>query len=488
MSAFKEIKRDFILDLAKSSMNDWKASGKYLGLAEAVVPGRLFDRWNKKFYAQTEVKLTDQPRLVNHFKLGADPEFVFVVDGKVIHASGLGLKAGLAFGADNNGRLAELRPKPSRSALRVVASLYAELCFLAQWNPGLTQYAWVASPFAERDGLGGHVHFGRWKKLREAEVNALDWVMKLLTAAGVINLAAQRNRLATNLYGKFGDIRVQSHGYEYRTFPTWLGSPKHAHLFLTLAKLAVHAPSMFDGVHSPIGTLVAQRHIENILAYYQDLDDDAKIARCYFKGCCVPNDGNIQKNWNIVPVFGAEGRAETDIVPQIVAPSEQHIKEMFSLLTTGKMVFETKQPFEILRFPKGYTPFQHFMATDRRPDLGELVWDMAMVPMKIPLGMVGSHIAPDMSLHVTRPLFDLIQGSFKDRVFKTPDGTVATLYLVNSEHIGISLPAWLLGHEYKSWTKSFLTESGIFPFVRFGQEHVQKEWKMRSNERLLLRA
>ena len=60
------------------------------------------------------------PRLLNHFKLGADPEFAFLNEGKQHSAHDFGLRAGLCFGADNNGRLVELRPRASRYAVEVV--------------------------------------------------------------------------------------------------------------------------------------------------------------------------------------------------------------------------------------------------------------------------------------------------------------------------------------------------------------------------------
>src|SRR5581483_4609146 len=45
-------------------------------------------------------------------------------------------------------------------------------------------------------------------------------------------------------YGMPGDFRLQTHGYEYRTFPSWLDSPALAFISITLAKLCVHCPGL----------------------------------------------------------------------------------------------------------------------------------------------------------------------------------------------------------------------------------------------------
>lgn len=484
MSTYKEIKRDFLLDLARSAGFTWKF-GRYPELAAAgTVPERLFERWVKRFYKQVPVTLSDTPRLVNHFKLGADPEFVFIQEGKVAHATQLGLKAGLAIGADNNGRLAELRPAPSRFALEVVASMYAEFCFLAQWNPGLTKLSWIAQPFVERDGLGGHIHFGRWGKMRAKESSALDTVMVLLERAGCISRIHQRDRIATKLYGRYGDIRPQAHGYEYRTFPTWVACPKHAHLYLTLAKLAVFNPGMFEMF---VGEHAAQT-IKNILHYYANLDDDARIALCYLNKCWHPPVGDIQKAWNVFPIFQNAGCLETDIIPPTIAPKAAHIKSMFDYLTTGVWL-PVKETFEPLRFPEGFKPFQSVLITDRRPELGELVWDMALVPMKYKMTSPGVHQPPDVTLRVSPLLYGMIKEKLHGGRFRTPDGVVCVVsQIIGPDQITISFPIWLLNKRYKKWLKKFLTEDGIFPFVKLGQLYTPRVWKVREDEKLILRA
>ena len=488
MSTYKEIKRDFIRDLATSSSQTWKF-GDYPEMVDrGEVPVHLFEKWTTRFYKQTPIQLSDKPRLVNHFKLGADPEFAFMSDGRMAYASKLGLRAGLAIGADNNGRLAELRPKPSKFALRVVASMYAEFCFLAQWNPALTKYTWYAQPFVEKDGLGGHIHFGRWAKLRNLEVQALDTLMYLLEKAGCISRTHQKMRLETRLYGRMGDIRPQAHGYEYRTFPTWVSSVRHSHLYLTLAKLAVFDPKLFLRMRHISGALEAEAVLKNILNFYKDQDDDAKIALLYVDQCWRPPTGDIQADWNIRPVFSNPGKPATDILPQSIAPKEAHVRAVFEYLTTGKWS-EVNEVFDLLRFPEGYQPFQSVLLTDRRPELGELVWDMARVPMGYKLGNIACHQAPDASLRVSQLLFGMIVSKLPNGMFRTPDRTVCNITIpFGMETIDISFPYWLLKKEHRKWLRKFLTEDGIFPFVRLGQQASPRDWKIRLNEQVLLQA
>lgn len=490
MSVFKEIKRDFIYDLARSQYTTWNF-GQYSDLAGRIIPEKTLDRWVASFYKKQECFLNDKPRVVNHFKLGADPEFVFMQDGEIVHANLLGLKAGLCVGADNNGRLAELRPKPSKSALHVVASLYAELCFIAQWNPGLIKYTWYASPFAGKDGLGGHIHFGRWsnKLKQDIEVNALDKVMTLMIGVGLVETKLQQYRLKTGLYGKFRDIRPQMHGYEYRTFPSWLGCPRQTHLYLTLAKLAVHMPQMF-GLITPTWTIGQSRNfINNVLSFFQNLDDDARIAKNYFEYCLLPPVGNIQKAWNIQPVFRDVAKRKDEILPPIIAPNETHLKIIFEYLTKG--IFPINKPvvFEPLMFPKGYEPFQHVTNTERQPDLGELVWDLALIPIGVSLESVNSHSRGDATLHLSPVLYELVKAKLKETKITLPDGThLKITNSIGTTNAAISFPSFVLKRLYSGWLKKYLVESGVFPFVRLGQVGNPDEWKINVKERLLLRA
>src|SRR5579862_4157678 len=191
-----------------------------------IEPSRL-ERWYKKLYRAEARPTPVSGRLINHFMLGADPEFVFSDGLKRVDARSLNLKAGPAFGADNNGRLCELRPAASRSALAVLASMWLAMRWMVIFHPETLSYNWRAGSYFEGDGLGGHIHFGRKRlKLRDREVGTLDRLAHLQFQAGIFDREEGRMRVRHaqgapqgQPYGALSDIRQQPHGYEYRTLP-----------------------------------------------------------------------------------------------------------------------------------------------------------------------------------------------------------------------------------------------------------------------------
>ena len=196
--------------------------------------------------------------LSNPFLIGADPEFMVLrpnalVEGaqmSELYASHMGLRTGVAFGSDLSGRQVELRPRASRSTLSVVASLQVTLRWFGYWLNVLQQPSWgscsfVSAPFFNNDGLGGHIHFGRRrKKQRNIETAALDKLYKHLLKTGAFDEEGCSLRSSITGYGKLSDVRQQKHGYEYRTYPTWISSPAQAMLVLTLAKLTILEPEI----------------------------------------------------------------------------------------------------------------------------------------------------------------------------------------------------------------------------------------------------
>src|SRR3990167_7205171 len=109
MSEFSEIKKDFRRLLVERGID----SPAHEMIAGLPVPPPLLQQWMSRFYQLPDLSLLGG-RLVNHFKVGADPEFVFLSMAELARrdASAFGLAAGVAFGADNCGRIAELRPHP----------------------------------------------------------------------------------------------------------------------------------------------------------------------------------------------------------------------------------------------------------------------------------------------------------------------------------------------------------------------------------------
>ncbi|TJY44247.1 hypothetical protein E5161_02335 [Cohnella pontilimi] len=176
-------------------------------------------------------------------KLGADPEFVLMSpEGKVVPASRFLTPDGAA-GCDSlviRGvkvwPLAELRPEPAEEPRAVAADLRRLLGAAARRFRGAPPLAWRAGAWPVRGlPLGGHVHVSgaalTGERLRALD-NAVALPLRLLEPPGA---AARRPR-----YGALGDFRRQPHGgFEYRTPPSWLVSPRLTVGVLALAKIAV---------------------------------------------------------------------------------------------------------------------------------------------------------------------------------------------------------------------------------------------------------
>lgn len=173
--------------------------------------------------------------------LGMDPEFVLLSkSGKVVPASRFFPRGG-EVGFDRTsvpGRtgvhpLAELRPAPSSEPAQLIRSLRRTMWMAARQldDPELR---WIAGGMPVKGlPLGGHIHFSG-VGLNSALVRALDNYLALpLMLLEDESTAARRRR-----YGKPGDIRRKAHGgFEYRTLPSLLVSPRITKGAVALAKL-----------------------------------------------------------------------------------------------------------------------------------------------------------------------------------------------------------------------------------------------------------
>lgn len=173
--------------------------------------------------------------------LGMDPEFVLLNEsGKVVPASRFFAMRG-EVGCDNAtvpGRagvhpLAELRPAPSGEPEALIRSLRRTMWTAAVriGDPALT---WRAGGMPVPGlPLGGHIHLSG-VGLTAALVRALDNYMALPLLLLEDETAARRRRR----YGKPGDVRRKSHGgFEYRTLPSLIVSPRLTKGAVALAKL-----------------------------------------------------------------------------------------------------------------------------------------------------------------------------------------------------------------------------------------------------------
>lgn len=357
------------------------------------VPPHLVERWTERFYkVKRPTSLPVCPRLLNHFKVGADPEFALLLNGKQQAASEYGLLAGLAFGADNNGRLVELRPRASRFVLEVLASILVELRWFAIMKPTVLPLTWKAGAYSGLDGLGGHVHFGHKQTSLTAakagkgrlslEVEALDKVNRLLHAVGMFSTEemALRNQ---KKYGMLGDWRPQVHGYEYRSFPSWMGSPWIAYLTMVLAKLAVLQPQTFCALKIiPGQASLGRKQVRSLLAYFKGLDDDALLAYCGMDVWGIPAfpslNADFKQAWGILETPMPPGKLPT-ILPLSMPPSLYDVQNMFLHILQGRSLYGAQQtepnwPFQ--HPPQGFDALIQQLDTRLSPGLGELVWDV----------------------------------------------------------------------------------------------------------------
>lgn len=384
-------------------MSEWSEQKRHWRVAKVTggnpnipgVPESILARWDRAFDQPLEPILSSTPRLVNAYKLGADPEFVMEYRDARIDAMQLGLQTGYAFGADMNGRLVEIRPAPSRSALEVIASTMVTLQWLGLMHQAALAYTWKAGAFVQKDGLGGHVHFGRKRNNRDTKawaesrpgrhdmprligdpqpkrasippyISALDKLTETLLALGVYPKEQNDRRRAGDQHGQHyglpGDVRMQAHGFEYRVFPSWLDSPWAAYLTLVLAKLTIYDPELIKDKVS----------IQDLLAFYKGLDDDARLAYFLLLKLGYPKyqGGDFKGRWG-VPATSTQ----TPLSPPMeIKPTWEDIKTVYYLLL-GQPCSFVLTPSWSWKVPLGYARLLGLMDTTGKMGLGEILWD-----------------------------------------------------------------------------------------------------------------
>ena len=205
--------------------------------------------------------------------------------GETVRAEDIGLPLNAIAGQDGSRVLTELRPAPATSCVELVANLWRALDALRHVTRKYEPLGWVVAPVFNTLPIGGHIHFARKRgeklakgllrdytvgPLRGAEAAALDMLVQTAFDSGLLSHKLQLERCALG-YGKFGDVRSQNHGYEYRVWPTWLHTPRFAHTILTLSKLAVLDPSL--------GKFLGKTpDLRQVLSFFARHDSDAALC------------------------------------------------------------------------------------------------------------------------------------------------------------------------------------------------------------------
>lgn len=176
--------------------------------------------------------------------IGADPEFALLNEhNQIVPASSfVDINSDAKIGADALMLrrtivypLVELRPSPQPSPNQLYMQIKQLLLEASHYiKDGELRWVAGAMPVAGL-ALGGHIHF--------SGVNVTPRLLHLLDGLVAIPLATIEDPLGRGRYkryGSLGDYRRQSHGgFEYRTPPSWLVSPKVTKAALTLAFIAM---------------------------------------------------------------------------------------------------------------------------------------------------------------------------------------------------------------------------------------------------------
>ncbi len=455
------------------------------------IPDNFVEKWFKQINTVAPLTAIPQnPRLVNRFTVGADPELTFAnpFDGSLTAAMKIGLNTGLAFGMDNNGRLAELRPQPSRFVLDIVASVLAELKWMAVLNPNSLQYNWMSNPWDGQDGVGGHVHLAR--KLSEAarrfDSSALTNIYSTLLTVGTFNKRMNDYRTNKTKYGSANDVRLQKHGYEFRAFPTWLDSPWLAYLVLVLSKLAVLDSKMIyqmykNGDGNP---KKLERSIVNLLGYYKNVDDDAWIAYTALKKWGLPKQlgmgGDFKTEWGIV-FPQASSKVPISFYPSIIKANDCERQAIFDYLVNKKPIRPDLPEcnWEPKELPKGYLWNMSFTQTYHKLGIGEIVHDLACH------GSLRLEITTNDQRNIIQyenGKYDLTRG-VRELAKLIPGATATETIPDNGEkHIRIWLPSIFRQYDTIPLVRKVLT-SGLFPIwnVKDVKEGCFEDW-VRNNE------
>jgi len=176
--------------------------------------------------------------------LGADPEFVLrnKTTGKMVLASQFFSKKGRV-GCDQiwirsdqtrtQLPLAELRPLPSKDPRQLTFNLYKTM-LMAERKISHTGIEWLAGGMPMKGyPIGGHIHFSG-TTLNTRFLRALDNYLAL----PLMLLENDHSLSRRPKYGFLGDFRRQFHGgFEYRSLPSWIVSPRVTKGVFALAKL-----------------------------------------------------------------------------------------------------------------------------------------------------------------------------------------------------------------------------------------------------------
>ncbi|WCN36615.1 putative amidoligase domain-containing protein [Aneurinibacillus uraniidurans] len=199
---------------------------------------------NRKFQCAVETFIAGyEQSYTRTVMIGADIEFVLrTPGGKMVMASHYFPRDGIVgcdrvwWRGDITRRqfpIAELRPAPADTPRGLFRNVYRAMCRGIQLI-GPSNLAWEAGGMPLRGyPIGGHIHFS------EIPCNArLLRALDTYVALPLLLLENEASRARRPKYGQLGDMRPQFHGgFEYRTLPSFIVSPRITRGVLALAHL-----------------------------------------------------------------------------------------------------------------------------------------------------------------------------------------------------------------------------------------------------------
>lgn len=302
----------------------WDAQGEEIVVGVDPCPTNLLnDREIARDFSQAMNRLhTRLHEREQAFLMGADLEFVMCNDnGHVLFADRYFGRKG-SVGSDSVRTreqklvfpLGELRPRPAADPRRLMIHLRRSLLIAARKGPKESTI-WKAGGMPVKGlPLGGHLHFSGIS-LNPFLVRALDNYMALpLILAEDDTAAARRPR-----YGFPGDVQEKKHGgFEYRTLPSWMVSPRMAKGVIALAYTIIHhywelrqrpldqietAQAYYRGDKKAVYPIVQHlwKELEALYTYKSYAAYLTPLKKQLFQKLCWDEQRDFRHSWKIPP-------------------------------------------------------------------------------------------------------------------------------------------------------------------------------------------
>lgn len=182
------------------------------------------------------------------FTIGTDVELILVnpKTGRIVHAADY-FNSNSPFGADSNGRTAEIRSKPSKCPLEAVRSIKTYMQDAVNGCPQSFSWKWLGGSFVKGYPIGFHAHAG----LKNYNYKTLLPVLNNYVGAISLLLEPKKEGVSRRLYnktpggnaceyGRMSDVREKKHGFEFRSASSCISSPYTLASMLCLFKAVIY--------------------------------------------------------------------------------------------------------------------------------------------------------------------------------------------------------------------------------------------------------